>query len=409
MLLTFKTTLSLNKKQIEILEHISDSSRLLYNMMLSQKNKFYEKNQKHLSYYIQQKELKNIKDDYLTFDTKKEILRTLENNYKSFFTLIKNKNITVQSPRYRDKDYFFTLSYVQDFIIEDKNIIISLPKRKRLILKLNYNEPISNCSCKRSKTNESEIKQLKIFKKNNKFYASIVYEKKELKNEDNKVPIVIDLGKKNLVSYYDPTENKGVIFSSNLLSKNQKYYDKRTDELKSIRDKKKKFSIKWKKANDKIKKLNSKKKTQTNLTLQKLSKDLSNLNTNIVIGELTNLKQNTLTKTNKLNRQMQNNWNLATFIRLLEYKTQLKGNKVIKVNEAWTSKTCCKCGSINHDLTLANREYSCECGNSIDRDINGAINIYKQYTGDYSTPIDFDTLSISERFSWCRIRKMNEK
>ncbi len=47
---------------------------------------------------------------------------------------------------------------------------------------------------------------------------------------------------------------------------------------------------------------------------------------------------------------MQNNWNLQTFIHLLEYKNKLKGNQVVKVNEAWTSKTCCKCGNINHDL-----------------------------------------------------------
>jgi hypothetical protein len=29
--------------------------------------------------------------------------------------------------------------------------------------------------------------------------------------------------------------------------------------------------------------------------------------------------------------------------------------------------------------------------------------------GDYNTPIDFDNLSISKRFSWCDIKKMNRK
>ncbi len=150
--------------------------------------------------------------------------------------------------------------------------------------------------------------------------------------------------------------------------------------------------------NKKLKKLYSKKKTQTNLILQKATKDLSNKNKIIIIGELTNLKKNIKSNFKSLNRQMQNNWNLQTFIHLLEYKCKLKGNQVIKVNEAWTSKTCCKCGNINYDLDLSDRQYICDCGNNLNRDINGAINIYKHFMGDYNTPIDFDNLSESERF-----------
>ena len=102
---------------------------------------------------------------------------------------------------------------------------------------------------------------------------------------------------------------------------------------------------------------------------------------------------------------MQNNWNLQTFIHLLEYKCKLKGNQVIKVNEAWTSKTCCKCGDINHDLSLSDRQYICECGNDINRDVNSAINIYKQHLGDYNTPL---VVNSTERFDWCNINQMNK-
>ena len=103
---------------------------------------------------------------------------------------------------------------------------------------------------------------------------------------------------------------------------------------------------------------------------------------------------------------MQNNWTLQTFTHLLEYKCKLNGNKVVKVNEAWTSKTCCKCGNINHDLNLTDRQYICDCGNDLNRDINGAINIYKQFVGDYNPP--FETLTVSERFGWCNINQMNK-
>ena len=104
---------------------------------------------------------------------------------------------------------------------------------------------------------------------------------------------------------------------------------------------------------------------------------------------------------------MQNNWPLTTFVNQLSYKVQLKGNKLIKVNESWTSKTCCNCGTINYDQTLKDREYICECGLQINRDLNGAVNIYKKYSGDYNPPSDLSEMHKSEMFDWCKSNQMN--
>ena len=408
MLLTFKIQLNLSDEQQSIINSMSNDGRMLYNHFLGELKEQYEKDKTFISYYKQQKELKDYKCEYLTFDAKKEILRTLHNNYSSFFNLVKkNKDLNPSPPKFRGKDYFFTLSFTQDFIIKENILKISYLHYRKLDIKLTYIEPIKDLICLRNKTSESEIKQLKIYKQDNHYFASITYEKKEnvLKNIDTNKVLSIDLGKKNLLSVYDVENNKGIVYSSKYLSKNQKFLDKRIDELKSLRDLKKKNSRKSKQINKKIKKVYSKKKTQTNLTLQKVTKDLSNQNKTILIGELTNLKKNIKSNFKSLNRQMQNNWNLQTFIHLLEYKNKLKGNQVIKVNEAWTSKTCCKCGSINHDLELKDRQYICECGNDLNRDINGAINIYKQFMGDYNPP--FETLVVSERFDWCHINQMN--
>lgn len=408
MLLTFKIQLNLSDEQQTIIDAMSNDGRMLYNHFLGKLKEQYEKDKTFISYYNQQKELKDYKCEYLTFDVKKEILRTLHNNYSSFFKLVKkNKDLNPKPPKFRSKDYFFTLSFTQDFIVKENILKISYSNYRKLDIKLDYIQPIKDLICLRNKTSESEIKQLKIYKQDNKYFASITYEKKEdvLKNIDSNKVLSIDLGKKNLLSVYDVENNKGIVYSSKYLSKNQKFLDKRIDELKSLRDLKKKNSRKSKQINKKLKKVYSKKKTQTNLTLQKVTKDLSNQNKTILIGELTNLKKNMKSNFKSLNRQMQNNWNLQTFIHLLEYKNKLKGNQVIKVNEAWTSKTCCKCGSINHDLDLSDRQYICDCGNDINRDINGAINIYKHFMGDYNPP--FETLVVSERFDWCHINQMN--
>lgn len=408
MLLTLKIQLTLSAEQQTIIDAMSNDGRMLYNHFLGKLKEHYETDKTFISYYTQQKELKDYKCDYLTFDVKKEILRTLHNNYSSFFKLIKkNKDLNPKPPKFRGKDYFFTLSFTQDFIIKENILKISYSNYRKLDIKLDYIQPIKDLICLRNKTIESEIKQLKIYKKDNKYFASITYEKKEdvLKNIDSNKVLSIDLGKKNLLSVYDVENNKGIVYSSKYLSKNQKFLDKRIDELKSLRDTKKKNSRKSIQINKKLKKVYSKKKTQTNLTLQKVTKDLSNQNKTILIGELTNLKKNIKSNFRSLNRQMQNNWNLQTFTHLLEYKCKLKGNQVVKVNEAWTSKTCCKCGSINHDLDLSDRQYICDCGNDINRDINGAINIYKHFMGDYNPP--FETLAVSERFDWCHINQMN--
>lgn len=408
MLLTFKIQLNLSDEHQTVIDAMSNDGRMLYNHFLGKLKEQYEKDKTFISYYNQQKELKDYKCDYLTFDVKKEILRTLHNNYSSFFKLVKkNKDLNSKPPKFRGKDYFFTLSFTQDFIIKENILKISYFNYRKLEIKLDYIQPIKDLICLRNKTSESEIKQLKIYKKDEKYFASITYEKKEdiLKNINTHKVLSIDLGKKNLLSIYDVENNKGIVYSSKYLSKNQKFLDKRIDELKSLRDLKKKNSRKSKQINKKLKKVYSKKKTQTNLTLQKVTKDLSNQNKTILIGELTNLKKNIKSNFKSLNRQMQNNWNLQTFIHLLEYKNKLKGNQVIKVNEAWTSKTCCKCGNINHDLDLSDRQFICDCGNDINRDINGAINIYKQFMGDYNPP--FETLVVSERFNWCHINQMN--
>jgi len=409
MLLTFKIKLNLTEEQQSIIDNMSNDGRMLYNHFLSNLNEQYEKDKTFISYYKQQSELKNYKSEHLTFDIKKEILRSLHNNYSSFFKLIKqNKDLNSKPPKFRGKDYFFTLSFTQDFIIKENILKISYSNYRKIEIHLDYIEPIKDLICLRNKTKESDIKQLKIFKNDNDYFASISYEKKEsgLKPVNPNKILSIDLGKKNLLALYDVEKNRGIVYSSKYLNKNQKFLDKRIDELKSLRDTKKKKSRKLKQINKKLKSVCSKKKTQTNLTLQKVTKDLSNQNKTILIGELTNLKKNIKSNFRSLNRQMQNNWNLQTFIHLLEYKCKLMGNQVIKVNEAWTSKTCSKCGSVKSDLNLSHRQYVCDCGNDLNRDINGAINIYKQFMGDYNPP--FETLVVSERFDWCHINQMNK-
>lgn len=61
---------------------------------------------------------------------------------------------------------------------------------------------------------------------------------------------------------------------------------------------------------------------------------------------------------------------------MLEYKAKLYGTDFTVADRFYpSSKLCSKCGLINAELTLADREWTCECGVHHDRDVNAAQNL----------------------------------
>ncbi|GBE68033.1 transposase [Mycobacterium sp. MFM001] len=66
----------------------------------------------------------------------------------------------------------------------------------------------------------------------------------------------------------------------------------------------------------------------------------------------------------------------AEFARLVRYKQMWRGG-LVAVADRWfpSSKLCAHCGTVNRDLTLADRTFTCSCGSSVDRDLNAAINL----------------------------------
>ena len=64
------------------------------------------------------------------------------------------------------------------------------------------------------------------------------------------------------------------------------------------------------------------------------------------------------------------------FREFLKYKLADRGKVLIKIDKWFpSSKMCNTCGAINKELTLKDREWTCECGAHHDRDVNAAINI----------------------------------
>lgn len=66
-------------------------------------------------------------------------------------------------------------------------------------------------------------------------------------------------------------------------------------------------------------------------------------------------------------------WNY--FVMQLTHKAESAGRKLIQVDPRYTSKTCSQCEKQFGTLTLKDRWVHCDCGLSLDRDHNAAINI----------------------------------
>ncbi len=80
-------------------------------------------------------------------------------------------------------------------------------------------------------------------------------------------------------------------------------------------------------------------------------------------------------RSRRMNRRL-SSWPRREIHRQIEYKAALEGVPVIKVNPAWTSKTCPVCGARRRDRV--GKEFVCEmCDWEMDRQINAGMNILK--------------------------------
>ena len=93
--------------------------------------------------------------------------------------------------------------------------------------------------------------------------------------------------------------------------------------------------------------------------------------------------------TSKVSRSM-NNLSFFKFKTKLKNKAKEKGINVYEFTEPYTSKTCGKCGKLNFGLANS-RNFSCNnCDLKIDRDINGARNIFLRNISFIIKKISFD-------------------
>lgn len=213
---------------------------------------------------------------------------------------------------------------------------------------------------------------MRIVVKNGKIVAQIVYEKTEAETKTDGNTMGIDLGIKcPAVSY---TSDGSVRFHGN--GRKNRYMRRHYASMRKRLQKEKHI--------DAVKRIRDKEQRIMKDIDHKISRDIIETarahNVKVIKMErLANIRS--ATRTSRKNNHSLHSWSFYRLAQFIEYKAGLAGITVEYVDPKYTSQTCPVCGKINH---AKDREYVCECGYHIHRDILGAINICDstEYVGD---------------------------
>ena len=175
-----------------------------------------------------------------------------------------------------------------------------------------------------------------------------------------------------------------LVTSDNVYYENPKFLDR---SLKKLQRKQRQLSRKKKGSNNRKKqqlvvyKQHQKIRFQRHDYLHQISSQITN-DYDLICME--DLNVSGMIKNRKLSRQIgQIGWGM--FLNMIMYKSELKGKHTVKIDRfAPSSKTCSSCGK-KHDISLADRVITCDCGHIMNRDLNAAINIRDWGTFKFNT------------------------
>lgn len=219
------------------------------------------------------------------------------------------------------------------------------------------------------------------------WYLSIGYEKDFVKQELTNVSLGIDVGIKELAVcsngefYKNINKTKRVKFLERKLKREQRKLSRKIEaNIKSYTKNRKPIYIKPLKEMNNIQKQNE--------IIRKLHKQLSDIRNNHlhqstseivktkpyrVVMETLNIKG--MMKNRHLSKAIAKQ-RLYEFKRQIQYKCQKYGIAFVEADKWYaSSKTCSYCGTIKKDLKLSDRVFKCQCGFTLDRDLNASINL----------------------------------
>jgi putative transposase len=358
MFKTFRYRIYPNKRQEKTLLATLETCRRFYNECLAERKQAYEEQKKSIGKFAQLRHVKILKDTSLYAATihshvLQVVVVDLDKAFQAFFRRVKSGE-TPGYPRFKGRNRFDSFGfkeYGNGFKLDGRRLKLSGIGRIRVF----WHRSI-----------EGNIKTLRIRRTADGWYATFSCE-----GESNPLPetgqgVGVDVGISSLIATSD---GKTV--------ENPKWYREQQVKLRVLQRRvarRKKGSYNCQKAVVQLRRFHEYIANSRKDFLNKLAHNLVAQYDLIALEDLQIL--NMVQNHNLAKSILDGGWGYLK--QQLTFKAAEAGRELILVNPAYTSKSCSNCGQVFENLTLADRWVECECGLSLDRDINAARNILFQ-------------------------------
>ena len=353
-------------------------SRFIYNFYIAHNKEVYEKEGKFVSgmdfskwlnneYIPNNQDKKWIKE--VSSKATKQAIMNGEKAFKDFFKGTKGFP-KFKKRKNQDVKAYFPKNNKTDWTIERHRV--KIPTLGWIRLKEFGYIPVN-----------SIVKSGTVSQKADRYYVSILVEERDIKiSNTNNEGLGIDLG----IKYFAICSNGNKFKNINKTSTVKKVE-------KMLKREQRKLSRKYESLKIRNKKEKGGNATRQNIQkqvvkVQKLHQRLTNIRTDYInktVFSIIKQKPSYITIEDLAVSNLMKNKHLSKAIasqKFFEFKTKLtfkcKENHIeLRIVDRFypSSKTCSNCGEIKQDLKLSDRIYKCDCGLTIDRDLNSSINL----------------------------------
>jgi putative transposase len=356
---TFAYRLYPSKAQKRLLKSTIETCRRFYNDCLAERKTVYESEGRTVSKVEQLRRVKELKatSPYATgihSHVFQVVVADLDKAFRAFFRRVKSGE-KPGYPRFKGRDRFDSFGlkeYGNGFKLSGRRLKVS---------------GVGRIAVRWHRELPSEPSTLRIVRKADGWYACFTCEVPVVDLPPTGKHVGLDVGIKNIIT--DSSGNS---------TDNPKWYmagQKKLRVLQRSVSRKKKGSSTRRKSVKSLQRHHLKISRQRQDFLNKLANKLVCENDLIVLEDL---QIRNLVKNQRLSKSILDaGWQYL--VSKLHGKAEEAGRVVIRVNPAYTSKSCSGCGHIFEGQKLSDRWITCpECGLSLDRDHNAAINILKR-------------------------------
>ena len=381
LLKSYKTEIDPTLEQIQMIHRTIGTCRFVYNFYLAHNQEIYQKEKRFISGMNFSKWLNN---EYIPNNpeyqwikevSSKSVKKSIMNAETAFKRFFKHQS---RFPRFKKKGKSDVKMY---FVKTDKRVVIQCERHRIKIPTLGWVRlkekgylPTVESGCL--------IKSGHVSIKAGRYYVSVLVDIPDISHEElNESGIGIDLGVKDFAVISNGKVYKSINKSSNIkklekqLKREQRCLSRKYEDYKK-RLKKKKGEATRQNINKQV------------LKVQKLHQRIEYVRSDYInktINEIVKTKPSYITIEDLNVSGMMKNRHLSKAVasqKFYEFRTKLKAkcdeNGIeLRVVDRWypSSKLCHECGQIKSDLKLSDREYICDCGYHMDRDLNAALNL----------------------------------